>query len=486
MSSYDALHALMQIPLLASRISSLSLEGDLRFMPSKKIKIQIMSPNLLDDDYLVLGEQLIRQWKIPTHYPVQLAFGSFRHTVKVIPLARFDGVRISQELAGKMGVLPRSSLRLSYRPHSTTLQFGPLVGVLISRDYAGASDRPFGPITMFCRELVKACQRQGVYVYFFTPDHIGTSSKSLSGWVFGEAWKQITVPAADVFYNRLTTRKLENKPSVQHFMKEVKSSYGSHFFNEKFLDKTEVFDALGRDVSVSRYLPESHLFRGYSTLKMMCGKHPIVFLKPVKGSLGKGIIRISRLEGGAYQSMIALVGGTKKQVYPSLTKLYSAISPKMKTTRYQIQQGLVLIESDRRPVDFRALVQKNRSGAWNITSIVARTAGSQHFVSNLARGGSLSTVKDAVSRSSLPIGVKSRVSAKLRKAALDIARGVDAQIPAHFGELGIDLAVDHHGRIWLLEVNSKPSKNDNTPMGGGKIRPSVKQVIEYARYLSGF
>ena len=106
---------------------------------------------------------------------------------------------------------------------------------------------------------------------------------------------------------------------------------------------------------------------------------------------GKGIIRISRLEGGAYQSMTALVGGTKRQVYPSLTKLYSAISPKMKTTRYQIQQGLVLIESDRRPVDFRALVQKNRSGAWNITSIVARTAGSQHFVSNLARGGSVIT-----------------------------------------------------------------------------------------------
>ncbi|MNZ80964.1 Endospore coat-associated protein YheD [compost metagenome] len=455
-------------------------------MPSKKLKIQITSPNLLESDYLVLGDQLVKQWRIPTNYPLQLNFGSLRHTVKVISLAKFDGVRISQELADKMGVLPRSSLRLIYRPQSSTLQFGPLVGVLISRDIPGALERPFGPITMFCKELVNACQRQGAYVYFFTPNHIGSSPGKLTAWVYGDTWKQIQMPAADVFYNRLTSRKLENKPSVQHFLKEVKSRYGSHFFNEKFLDKTEVFDALGRDITVSRYLPESHLLRNFTVLKTMCAKYPIVFLKPIRGSLGKGIIRVSRLEGGAYLTLATQVGGTKRQTYPSLAKLFSSISGKMKFTRYQIQQGLSLIEIDRRPVDFRALVQKNLNGKWSVTSIVARTAGSQHFVSNLARGGSLSTVKEAAFKSTLPAGIKAKIGTRLKTAALDIAQGVDKQLPSHFGELGIDLAVDTNGRIWLLEVNSKPSKNDNTPIGGGKIRPSVKQVIDYARYLSGF
>ncbi|GIO86448.1 endospore coat-associated protein YheD [Paenibacillus faecis] len=455
-------------------------------MPSKKLKIQIMSPNLLENDYLVLGEQLVRQWKIPVHHQMQIVFGSFRQSVRVVPLAKYDGMRISQELADKMGLMPRSSLRLTYRSHSTTLQLGPLVGVLISKDYPDSAERPFGPITLFCKELVNACQRQGVYVYFFTPNHIGSNSSRLSAWVYGDGWKKAQVPAADVFYNRLTSRKLENKPSVQHFLKEVKSRYGSHFFNEKFLDKTEVFDALQRDASLSRYLPESHLFRNFLTLKTMCAKHPVVFLKPIRGSLGKGIIRISKLDGGSYQTLTAQVGGTRRQVYPSLAKLFSSLSGKMKTTRYQIQQGLTLIETDRRPVDFRALVQKNQTGKWNVTSIVARTAGSQHFVSNLARGGSLSTVKEAVARSALPAGIKSKVPVRLRKAALDIAEGVDHHIPAHFGELGIDLALDTSGRVWLIEVNSKPSKNDNTPIGGGKIRPSVKQVVEYASYLSGF
>lgn len=455
-------------------------------MSSKKITVQIMSPGLLEDDSLVLGQNLIKQWKIPTNHPLQISFGSFRQSMKVIPLSKANGVRISQEIARKMGIFPRSTLRMIYRPHSSTIHFGPLIGVLISKDYPDNPERPFGPITMFCRELVNACQRQGAFVYFFTPGHISTNSSSLSGWVYGDGWKRTTVPAADVFYNRLTSRKLENKPSVQHFLKEVKSRYGSHVFNEKFLDKTEVFDALAHDTSLTRYMPESHLFRNFAMLKTMCNKHSVVFLKPIRGSLGKGIIRISKLEDGGYQTLTAQVGGTKRQTYPGLAKLFSTLSEKMKTTRYQIQQGLNLIDVAKRPVDFRALVQKNLAGKWNITSIVARTAGSQHFVSNLARGGSLSTVKEAIAHSALPAGIKTKVGMRLRKAALDIAIGVDTQIPSHFGELGIDLAVDTNGRIWLLEVNSKPSKNDNTPIGGNKIRPSVKQVIDYSCYLSGF
>jgi glutathione synthase/RimK-type ligase-like ATP-grasp enzyme len=160
----------------------------------------------------------------------------------------------------------------------------------------------------------------------------------------------------------------------------------------------------------------------------------------------------------------------------------------MKTIKYQAQQGLNLIEIQKRPVDFRAVVQKNATGKWTLTSVVARTASSQHFVSNLARGGTLSTVSEAVARSNIFAG-KEGASKRLRTAALTIAEGIDKHIPAHFGELGIDLALDTNGRVWLLEVNSKPSKSDNTPLNqenDNKIRPSVRNVIQYSRFLSGF
>ncbi|OKP98365.1 YheC/YheD family protein [Paenibacillus sp. P46E] len=454
-------------------------------MSKFKIPVHTVHSGILQENAVMLGDKSIKRLKIPAHGSIQLTFGSFRQEVTVIPVPKTDSLRVSEALARRLGLRQRLTLNVSYSPGSRTLRLGPMIGVLVSRDYPDHPDRLFGPITMFCRELTHACHAQGAYVYFFTPEALEARSSSIQGWVYDEGWRKLSLPVADVINNRLTTRKVENKPSVQHFLADVKSRYGTHFFNEKFLDKTEVFEALAQDATLQRYLPESHALKGFAVLKKMCGTYNSVFLKPVRGSLGKGILRISKEEGGGYQLLSTTPLGTRKQSYPSLTKLFQSFAPKMKTTRYQIQQGLNLMELGRRPVDFRALVQKNGTGKWGVTSIVARTAGSNHFVSNLARGGTLSTVREAITKSNLPSGVKESSQVQLPRAALAIARGVETYIPAHFGELGIDLALDQSGRIWLLEVNSKPSKNDNTPLNDQKIRPSVKQMILYCRYLAG-
>ncbi|WP_373231422.1 YheC/YheD family protein [Cohnella sp.] len=455
-------------------------------MSTPKVNVQVISSGILSDDVLMLGESLMKQWKIPAQQHLALQFGSFRHSVTVVPVARYDGLRISQTLARRIGIFSGTPLRLQYQITTRTLALGPLIGVLISRDNPEHSDKPFGDITMFCRELTDACRSQGAYVYFFTPSAIGSSLSSVDGWVYTKGWHKMMLPSPDVVNNRLTSRKLENLPAVQQFMNEIKRRYGAQVFNEKFLDKSEVFDALKKDASLQKYLPESHTLHNYAMFKTMCSRYSSVFLKPVRGSLGKGIIRLSRIAPESWQASYATVNGTKRQTFSSLVKLFSTLAGKMKTVRYLIQQGLTLIEVSGRPVDFRALTQKNASGKWTITSIVSRTAGTHHFVSNLARGGTLSTVKESVAKSNLPVMFRGDASVQLQKAALEIARGVDAYIPAHFGELGIDLALDTSGRIWLLEVNSKPSKNDNTPLNEGKIRPSVRMMIQYARYISGF
>ncbi|OPA80866.1 hypothetical protein BVG16_00505 [Paenibacillus selenitireducens] len=452
-------------------------------MSKTKISIQVTSSGVTQEDVLMIGESTIKQWKIPTHQYVMLQFGSFKEHVKIVSVPKYNGLRIQTPLARRMGLFSGAQLRFHFR--NGTLRLGPLISVLVTRDDPDNLEKPFGTITLFCKELVDACRSQGAYVYFFTPEHIGSSTNSIQGWVYHERWQKVMMPIADVINNRLTSRKFENKPSVQQFLKEVKSRYNTQFFNEKFLDKTEVFDALRGDPALQRYLPESRLLRNYAGLKTMCAKYSTVFLKPVRGSLGKGIIRISR-QGTMYLAQYATINGTKKLSYPSLLKLFESLSGKMKTTKYQMQQGLMLIDNTSRPVDFRALVQKNATGKWHVTSIVGRIAGSNHFVSNLARGGSLSTVKEAVMKSNLPQSVKGEAHLKLHKAALEISKGIDTRIPAHFGELGIDLALDTSGHVWLLEVNSKPSKNDNTPLRENKIRPSVKQMIEYSRFLSGF
>jgi glutathione synthase/RimK-type ligase-like ATP-grasp enzyme len=453
-------------------------------MSSTKIAIDVQSFGSLQDQTIVIGERAARQHKLPNSGTVTLQFGASRHPVKVVSASHLDGLRLSESLAERLGLHDGAQVGIRYKAGNRTLSIGPLIGVMVSRVFPGVPDRPFGSITAFCRELVDACHAYGAFVFFFTVDDISTGQQ-MEGWTFRGRWHKATFPVPDVVYNRLTTRKLENNPRVQHFLKEVKSRYGSAVFNEKYLDKTDVFDALKQDASLIRYLPESHLFKNYQMLRSMTSRHPVVFLKPITGSLGKGIIRISR-SGGQYVCLSAGLNGTVRQTFPSLESLFSSLSGKLKQRRYQIQQGLQLIEAGGRPIDFRALVQRGQSGAWSVTSVVARIAGNNHFVSNLARGGSLSRVKEALQKANMGAAQQKTVSAQLRKAALDIAKGIETHVKGHFGELGVDLAVDTAGKVWLLEVNSKPSKNDGTPLADGTIRPSVKQTVHYARYLAGF
>lgn len=459
-------------------------KGD-REMAKTKLAVHVQNGTSSQDDAIVLGEAYVKRWKIPVNQSVTLRFGAAKREVKVTSAAHLAAIRMNETLASRFGLHHGIQLCLHYKPSTRTLTIGPLIGVLVSRVYSAKPERPFGAMTAFCRELTDACEQFGGFVYFFTPEDIRSGgSSAISGWCHTERWVKRTFPVPNVVYNRLTSRKLENRPSVQQFMKSAKTHYGASVFNEKYLNKSEVFKALRGVSSLHHLLPESYLVKNYAMLKAMCKKHAIVYLKPITGSLGKGIIKISKRSGGGYACHFTSLNGVRKQEYPTLTQLFKTISGKLRTGRYQIQQGIHLIEIGGRPVDFRALVQKGVQGEWGVTSVVGRIAANNTFVSNLARGGSLATVPDAAAKSNVASSGKAGMNAKLRKAAIDIAKGTEAQIQGHFAEFGVDLAVDRSGRVWLLEVNSKPSKDDNTPAGDSKIRPSVRQLIYYSQHLS--
>lgn len=413
--------------------------------------------------------------------------GSAKQPVNVLQTNAKNKLQLPSDLASKLGLLPGARIRMKVKPRSHTLSLGPLLGVMVSRYREKNSERPFANTTSFCKEITEAGQRAHASVFFFTPQDIQKSSTCIRGHVYHQgAWHTRTFPIPHVIYNRLTSRKYENLTHVQKFIQSVKTQYNTQVFNERYLNKSEVFRALRKEQGLHVYLPESHSFSTPVVLKNMVHKHELLFLKPITGSLGKGIIKIRKIGNQQFECQLSQKEGVRNQRYSSLHSLLKALGPKSKKQNYQLQQGLHLLTINQRPLDFRALVQRDDQGKWDITSIVARIASQQHFVSNLARGGSLSTVSAALAKSSLA-SKKTFIASKLRQATLAIAKGIENQIDSHFGELGIDLGVDKNGKIWLIEVNSKPSKDDDTPLQTEvKIRPSVKNVIKYMHYLARF
>lgn len=71
----------------------------------------------------------------------------------------------------------------------------------------------------------------------------------------------------------------------------------------------------------------------------------------------------------------------------------------------------------------------------------------------------------------------------LKELALEVAMEIGAVSEGIFGELGIDLAIDKTGHPWIIEVNTKPSKNLDQPQSTRTIRPSAKAVILYCLNL---
>lgn len=454
-------------------------------MIQTKVKLQIQkSGNPSDGSILMLSKTIAELWTIPFGQSLKLCFGSASQEVTVEPASQEDVLFISGALASRWGLTQGDKLCLQYQSSSQTIQIGPLIGVLLSHINRNKPNNPFGVNTSFCREIIAASKLDCSLVYFFTQEDIQGQSDSIRGWHYTNKWNRSRFPVPNVIYNRLTSRKLENRLNVKRFVKYARSRHSVVFFNEKYLNKIEVFDALKKEPELLVYLPESHLLSNFHMLKMMCSKHDTVFLKPVNGSLGIGIIRINRnTDTTTYTASFNSRNGVRRQSFGSIEKLFYAISGKMKKNRYQIQRGIKLLSVSGRPVDFRALVQRDNTGQWSITSIVARIAGNQQFVSNLARGGTITTVKTALSRT----GASSASGglAKLRRAALQIAKGIETQMSGHFAELGIDLAIDSQGHVWLIEVNSKPSKNDKAPLSAqGKIRPSVRKFVQYANFSS--
>ncbi len=454
-------------------------------MLTTKVTVHVQQTGMLPGDQaLQLSDAVMRKWRLQANQSIPFRFGGFRTTVSVGPISRTSALHMSSSLSARLGIPDGAALRLSYR--GGELAAGPLIGLLMSRYYASTPDQPFGTNTTYCKEVVEACRQSGAIAYFFTPGQIEKQRATVQGWTYANGrWTKGMFPIPDVVYNRLTSRKLENKPSVQQFFQEVKSRHGKQVFNEKYLDKTDVFAALKNDSALTKYLPESYLLKSFDTMKMMCEKYKAVYIKPVRGSLGKGIIRVSRSEGGAVTAYISTPNGAIRKQYPSIAKLYTAISPKLKSQKYQIQQGIQLATAGGRPVDFRGLVQKGLDGKWDVTSIVGRIAGSNQIVSNLARGGTISSAASVLARMKLGRLTRKAANDRLSQATFDIAEGIDRNIDGHFGELGVDLGLDTSGRVWLIEVNSKPSKNDNTQLTENKIRPSVKQLVAYSRHLSG-
>lgn len=214
--------------------------------------------------------------------------------------------------------------------------------------------------------------------------------------------------------------------------------------------KIVITEALTSHSSLRKYVPESRWFNA-KNLSEMLNRYSTVFIKPDTGCQGNGIIRVKRISKKRFQ--ICIDRNCRKIQQEDLLP---AIRKKMRSSSsYLIQRGIDLARYKGRPIDFRILMQKPRKH-WEISGRVVRVAASGRFLTNWHKGGHAATVEKVLKRVLDRKSKISRIDRQLDRLSRTMAEVLDRRFPG-IRELGLDIALDRSGLLWILEANTGPA-----------------------------
>ncbi|MFD0692481.1 YheC/YheD family protein [Paenibacillus sp. GCM10027628] len=334
-------------------------------------------------------------------------------------------------------------------------------------------------------DLIRTGDRLGVDVYVVTTSDFSLSTPQIKGYRYDfiqKKWRREPVPSPEVIYNRIPYRKMEMRPEVQQTIQACNRSGTVHLFNPSFFNKWTLFEWLNNARVSKPYIPDTKQLTSANDLKQLLRKHPVLYLKPVRGKAGKGIMRIDRTTEKNKSHEYRLSRQQDKQmiytVHRSIEDLWKEWDKYRGSHEYIAQQGIALTRFNQRVFDLRALIQKTSKGLWSVSGIGARVAGKSSITTHVPRGGSIDDPSKLLTHT---FGAKEAKSilTRARKAAVTLAKQIEHASGYLLGEMSMDLGVDTDGHVWFFEANSKPMKFDEPQIR----KKSLERIIGYSQYL---
>ncbi len=435
---------------------------------------------------IYISSSLMRKLGIPLQTKITVRVGCLAVPSElVIVNNERSSYLLSPALARALYVKKRKALRIRYDRDHNHIHLGPTVGILSTflSNRADVDPTSVQAELIFLSNISRSMPGQ---VFVFTPAGINWSQCTTRGYVYrqGGGWVSATYPLPDVVYDRVSSRTIEARDTVRETKKRLQAMPFLKYFNPSFLNKWKVHQMLWSNPELRPYLPET---RPLSTenLRDLLQEYRVVFVKPANGSLGKGIIKITRTEKGGLKYVIyrrGRVGGTADNAEEFMHKTRKERGDRV----YIVQQGLDLATYRGRPFDVRIVYQKNGKGEWQIGKKFVRVAPHGSSISNLSSGGHAETSKKVFRYLFQKNNLINQKNNQLKQLCLTIANTLERATGGNFGELGLDIGIGKDGHPYLIEVNSKPRKTTETELSIMIMRNTFKRPLEYSVFLAGF
>ncbi|QUL55048.1 YheC/YheD family protein [Paenibacillus tritici] len=235
---------------------------------------------------------------------------------------------------------------------------------------------------------------------------------------------------------------------------------------------------------LSVFIPETRKY-SLNDLKELLNLYHTVYIKPDRGTYGSGVMRaeqrVVHLSPSEQQPeffnpsdpvagdseseapaepiepklMYILRYAKDAEVFNTPEELHAALLPRIKERTYLVQQGIDLLRHQDRPFDLRVLTQKNLQGSWETTGMLGRVAAPQKVITNYHSGGSVFPV-EALFKEHMTPDERNVTLQELKSLGVRIGAQLETAYPG-LKEIGLDVAIDQHHDLWLLEVNTLPS-----------------------------
>lgn len=337
----------------------------------------------------------------------------------------------------------------------------------------------------FFRKLCICGAGLGLEVLIFTPDDVQGHGRinALTYRPEQGKWVRKSTAFPPLIYDRCRYHGTENFRKLSLFRKtHTELRYMSRPLGNKWM----VHQMLSEQADIAVHLPATIPFKNGKELREFLRSYPVVYMKPKNGTGGRGIIRLRRLQGG--RSYLMQGRDPFRRILPVQQVTTGQIAAKVAEwkleDRYIVQQGIPLKLKDGRVHDFRMLVQKDGLGEWQVTGCAGRIGPKRSVTSNL-HGGGTAVPMEALLYSRFKDSAKVKaIQQEAYALGLEVVKHLEKKFDV-FCEVGIDLAVDPQGHVWLLEVNPKPSREVFRRIGEKETyRKAISRPLEFALWLS--
>ncbi|WP_332634144.1 YheC/YheD family protein [Halalkalibacter flavus] len=315
-----------------------------------------------------------------------------------------------------------------------------------------------------------------IELFSFTPKDINWRKRTIRGVCLKNNTCETEIfRFPDAVYNRCYRKKKKTIRKLEKYIGKNKCFNAITYFN-----KWRIYKILSSN-NLGKLLPSTSLYHPDLLAEQLTTNKRLI-LKPSYGSLGRHIYLIESTKDNiikVYQDSL-----TPRYMFDDINLLLETITDLIGKKNYILQKEIKLAKVRGKMVDLRILIQKDRHGRWGFTKGISRVAPYNFFITNVSeRIYEMDETLEMLVSDPLK---RNAMIQEIQETCIKVSQILEEKIGL-LGEIGIDMALDENGRIWIIEVNGKTQKFIYHMVNGSdckEIDLIYKRPLEYASYLS--